>query len=554
MHFFKSSFLLIPVLFISLSCKKFAHQKEINKALAVQLEAISDTTNLEPSDKFYQPDLIAQLYTKGGELLSQKWSDRANIDQLLAFLRAVHLEGLNAEDYHLRQIEFLMDRIVDEEYADPNDLANLELLLTDSYLLLASHLGEGKTNAETIDPKWHALSRRGSVDWATFVDSTLKYRAVGEALSSLTPKHKEYENLKKALNKYLTIQESGGWEPFTTSLKKMEKGTSHPDVFELRKRLAITQGDVAFDSINRYLFDEELTAQVKLFQRRNGLTDDGVVSKGTLEILNVSLEERIETIRANLERWRWLSEDLGTRYINVNIANFELQLIEDNQVIFKTEAIVGKPYRETPVFSSRMTYLVFNPDWTVPPTILRNDVIPAVAKDPNYLKQKRMVVLTTSGKPVDPATIDWKSFKGRGFPYMIRQEPGPDNALGLVKFMFPNQHNVYIHDTPSRELFRKTERIFSSGCIRINQPMKLAEILLEKNGGWDAQRINQTVGSKQSRTVNLAEPIPVHLLYLTAWADDQGVVHFRRDVYNRDKVLIEALKKISNIPLLEPTV
>ncbi|TCO06121.1 murein L,D-transpeptidase YcbB/YkuD [Natronoflexus pectinivorans] len=476
-------------------------------------------------------------------MFSPLWRERENIDQLMDFLREVHLEGLNPEDYHMSKLELLMEKIVDSRTPDTEDLAELELLLTDSYLLLASHLGSGKTDSETIDPQWHAIHRNPDVDWVSFVDSTLRHRVVKETLQSLTPSHREYSNLKKALAKYVAIEEKGGWDSFNTSLRKLEKGINHPDVALLRTRLSVTQGDITFDSINENYFDEALHQHVVLFQMRNGLTADGVVGRGTIDALNIPVEERVASIRANLERWRWLSDDLGDRHILVNIANFELLLIENGETIFKTEAIVGRPYRRTPVFSSRMTYLVFNPDWTIPPTILRNDVIPAVINNPNYLNQRRMRVITRSGENVDPSAIDWQRAATSGFPYMIRQDPGPDNALGLVKFMFPNHHNVYIHDTPSRELFRQTERSFSSGCIRINQPMKLAEILLDTNPGWDMQRINQTLAEKRSRTVHLQRPVPVHLLYLTAWADDEGIVYFRRDIYNRDEPLLIALRQ-----------
>ncbi|ASB47679.1 L,D-transpeptidase family protein [Alkalitalea saponilacus] len=535
--------LLALILFFSAGCKQQSQRRELARILSERIELIADSANIELLDVYYQPDLISELYRMSGKMFSPLWSDRENIDQLMDFLREVHLEGLNPEDYHLSKLELLMEKIVDSKTPDTEDLAELELLLTDSYLLLASHLGRGKTDSETIDPQWHAIHRNPDVDWVSFVDSTLRYRVVKETLQSLTPGHREYSNLKKALAKYVAIEEKGGWNAFNTSLRKLEKGINHQDVAQLRTRLSVTQVDIPFDSVNENYFDEALHQQVVLFQMRNGLTADGVVGRGTIDALNIPVEERVASIRANLERWRWLSDDLGDRHILVNIANFELLLIENGKTIFKTEAIVGRPYRRTPVFSSRMTYLVFNPDWIIPPTILRNDVIPAVINNPNYLNQRRMRVITRNGENVDPSTIDWQRAASHGFPYMIRQDPGPDNALGLVKFMFPNHHNVYIHDTPSRELFRQTERTFSSGCIRINQPMKLAEILLDTNPGWDMQRINQTLAEKRSRTVHLQRPVPVHLLYLTAWADDEGIVYFRRDIYNRDEPLLTALRQ-----------
>jgi len=231
------------------------------------------------------------------------------------------------------------------------------------------------------------------------------------------------------------------------------------------------------------------------------------------------------------------------RYIMVNIANFELQLIENGITVFSSEAIVGRPFRETPVFSAVMTYMVFNPDWIVPPTILNNDIIPALRNNPSYLAEKNMKILRSDGSEVDPASIDWRSLPVAGFPYRIRQGPGRDNALGRVKFMFPNQYSVYIHDTPSRNLFAHADRSFSSGCIRINKPLELAACLLQHNPLWTPEHIRSIIDQGRETTVRLQSPLRVHLIYLTAWADDEGTVYFRKDIYDRDRRLLAALKQ-----------
>ena len=540
----KLNIIVLAAVIVLTSCsQKHDSEKDISLRISEIIELISDSAATDQIETYYQPDMISELYRKSGKMFSPLWNDRENIDQLTDFIAYVHLEGLNPEDYHISKIQSLKNKIVSGTGPYPEDVAELELLLTDSYLLLASHLGRGKINSVTIDPHWHALNRNPDVNWTEFIENTLKERSVKETLNSLTPKHREYANLKKALERYLRIEDNGGWLPFVTRLRKLEKGMNHPDVAILRQRLSVTQDEIPFDSLNADYFDDLLDQEVLIFQMRNGLKPDGVVGPKTIEALNIPVEERVASIRANLERWRWLSDRLGERYIQVNIANFELQLIENGKTIFQTEAVVGRPYRKTPVFSSRMTYLVFNPDWTIPPNILRNDIIPAVIKDPDYLSQRKMKVIGRDGLEIDPGSIDWKNAASKGFNQIIRQEPGPDNALGLVKFMFPNQHNVYIHDTPSRELFSETERTFSSGCIRINQPMRLAEILLDGNEGWNADRIRRTLDENQTRTVNLRSPVPVHLLYLTAWADDEGTVYFRRDIYNRDEPLLSALRQ-----------
>ncbi|HSL86113.1 MAG TPA: L,D-transpeptidase family protein, partial [Bacteroidales bacterium] len=391
-----------------------------------------------------------------------------------------------------------------------------------------------------------------------FIDSTLQNRSIIESLQNLAPRNREYNNLKKALVQYRRIEEKGGWEPFITVLPKLEKGMHHPDVSLLRYRLAIAQGYVEYQTEEDDLFDLALHEQVMLFQLRNGLEADGVVGKATIGMMNITVEERIALIEANLERWRWVSRDPGERYIRVNIAGFELQAIEKDSVVFSTEAIVGQTKRKTPVLSSIITYMVFNPDWTVPPTILKDDIIPSLLKNQDYLIEKNLKILRTDGTEVDPSTIDWNTIVASGFPYRVYQEPGPGNALGKVKFFFPNQYSVYIHDTPGRNLFGLTDRSLSSGCIRINNPLSLAEWLMKDNPSWTPEEIKNVVDKGKARSVYLANPVPVYILYLTAWAGDDGVPYFRKDIYNLDEPLLTALKqspreRISNSRLITMT-
>jgi len=381
-----------------------------------------------------------------------------------------------------------------------------------------------------------AAKRTPRHDLARFVDSTIVYDRVIESIQSLTPSHREYRNLKKGLAIYRTMGENGGWEPVEINVAKLERGMSHPDVGKLRKRLS------AGEEIDSLLFDYELYGKVVAFQKLHGLTADGIVGKGTVEAFNISVEERIADIEANLERWRWLSDDLGERYIKVNIANFEMQVVENDQPVFICEAIVGRPFRQTPVFSSVMNHLVLAPTWTVPPTILWQDVIPAVKKNPAYLSQKNMQLISRDGSMVNSANVDWKNVSRSNFPYMVRQAPGKDNALGAVKFMFPNQYSVYIHDTPTRNLFVHADRSFSSGCIRISKPLEFAHYLLSDQSSWTSEQINRTIAQGRERTIFLTTPIPVHLLYMTTWAEDDGTVHFRKDIYHRDQPLLSALK------------
>ncbi len=535
--------LIIPIVMLFNLCSRWTFKDELPAKLKIINENIKEGSHLVDGTLIYNPDIINQLYEKSEKNLSATWKSRENIDQMLFVLRNIYREGLHPEDYHLSAIEKQANKIILSTKVEVGDIARLELLLTDAFLQLSLRLAVGNSDAETIDPQWKALRRVIIIDWGKFIDTTLQNHHIIVNLQKLTPRHHEYINLKRALADYRKLEEKGGWGRFNTGSLKLEEGMWHPDIALLRKRLSFTQGYIEDTNDDINLFDQSLYEQVMLFQLRNGLTADGVVGKSTIEAMNIPVEDRIALIEANLERWRWLADDFGERYIKVNIANFDLQIIEKDDVVFKTESIVGIADRKTPVFSSTMTYLILNPDWTVPPTILNTDIIPSVINNPDYLAIKNLKILRVDGSEVDPLSVDWKNIVTNGFPYRMHQEPGAGNALGRVKFMFPNRYSVYIHDTPHRNLFQRTDRSFSSGCIRVNNPLALAAWLMKDNPAWTPAQIKNVIDQGKERIVNLASPIQVHILYLTAWASDDGLVYFRKDIYNRDQPLLAALKQ-----------
>jgi L,D-transpeptidase YcbB len=538
-------YLLIGILSLT-ACFEHKYRKAVAENLHLQIDALQSDSLLIAGEPLFQTDLITEIYRKGGEYLSPKWQKPENIRQLLDAIRGSAADGLQPEDYHLSAIEMLIDSIRADDLSSAAEMAQLEILLTDAFILLSSHLAAGKVDPLSINAQWHAARRALPYAWDAYLDSVLLNGQVAESFETLRPRHAQYQQLKMALRKYRQMAEDGGWTQFETQQKKLEKGMVLPEIAALRERLAITQGPFEPDTENPLLFDQSLHEQVVIFQTRNGLPNDGVIGPRSIQALNLSVADRIATIEANLERWRWVDEDLGEKHIMVNIANFSMKLIENDSVLFETEAIVGKTYRKTPVFSGSMNHVVFNPDWTVPPGILRNDVIPAVLKNRGYLAEKNMQLLGRDGKEIHPASVDWKQISPSNFPYMVRQRPGKDNALGKVKFMFPNTHNVYIHDTPTRNLFSQTDRAFSSGCIRINRPIDFAKMLLEADGSATAAQIDQILARPDTRTIRMKEHLPVHLLYLTAWADESGTAYFRSDVYDRDSALIVALKRRFN--------
>jgi murein L,D-transpeptidase YcbB/YkuD len=313
-----------------------------------------------------------------------------------------------------------------------------------------------------------------------------------------------------------------------------------PRVTAIRRRLVVT-GDMPTMDLDSHAFDDTVESGVKHFQQRHGLTEDGVVGEGTLAELNVPVEARIDQLRVNLERARWVLHDLPEDFVLTDIAGFNVRYFRGGQLVWLTRAQVGKAYRKTPVFRDRIRYIEFNPTWTVPPTILRQDILPKVKKDRGYLEEKNLRVIDREGKAVDAATIDWSRYPAAGFPYLLRQEPGPTNALGRVKFMFPNKHAVYLHDTPHRSEFDRARRAFSSGCIRIEDPFDFAGLLLDDRPEWDTARIEQVIESRKTTRVNLTEPLTVLLLYWTAEVDADRRVVFRSDIYDRDAAVLSAL-------------
>jgi len=328
----------------------------------------------------------------------------------------------------------------------------------------------------------------------------------------------------------------------------LQKGDHSDRIPALRQCLA-ADGLIENQSVkDGTLFDEAIEQAVRKFQRLNGLETDGILGSQTLQALNISAEQRVRQIIVNMERWRWLPQDWGHRYVLVNIAMFNLDVIENEQLVMDMRVIAGRPYRRTPVFSDRVTYLVLNPSWEVPDKIARKDLLPKIKKDPQFLGQQKIKNFKGWGsntREINPDGVDWKAVTASNFKYRFRQEPGPQNALGRIKFMFPNQFDVYLHDTPARNLLGKSRRDFSSGCIRIEKPVEFAEYLLRNHPAWPPEKIRSSLNSSEpvEQTVQIPEPINIHILYWTVWLDHDNLITFSPDIYGRDSALDAALRK-----------
>jgi L,D-transpeptidase YcbB len=478
-------------------------------------------------DRLANPAYVRAIYTANGN--RALWSDAARFASLQKAIAASFDEGLTPADYHATALARLPAGV------------EREFLATDALMLLASHLRFGKVDARGFDPEWNygATRRAMTTPNPAVVAKLLQIETapnVTATLATLAPSQPLYSALRTQLARYRAIAAKGGWAPVGAG-PKLAQGDRAPRVGLLAKRLAAT-GDLTAPRADADAFDAPLKAAVAGFQTRNGLTPDGTVGPGTLAALDVPVSTRIDQMRITLDRARVVMADLPDRFVVVNVAAFEVYLQDDNKTVWRARAMVGKPYRKTPVFRSDIDHLVFNPTWTVPPTILRQDIAPAARRDPNSVTRKGLQVIDRNGKVVSPRSVNWSG----SIPYTLRQPGGPKNALGRVKFMFPNAYAVYLHDTPSKGLFANDARALSSGCVRVERPFELAERLLApQDPSWTAAKIDATVESLQTVTARLARPVPVLLSYWTAWVGSDGAVNFRKDVYSRDPQWLKAL-------------
>lgn len=516
---------------------------ELSSLLRGRIEAVRETgLATAQGDRLLSRTALPRFYEARGFEPAWLGADlTGRLHALEAAIRRSADHGLDPSDYHLDEL-LRLRAVASDGAASSTDLVDLDLLASDAFMVLGSHLLNGRVNPDTIDPEWLANRRNAYMD--EVLAQALTGDRIEDALLGLAPPQPRYARMMEAAIRLREIERAGGWASVPDGAR-LEMGVTDERVTALRSRLRATDDLAGVVPPDVDTFDEGLSEAVRRFQARHGLEVDGVVGPATLAALNVPAGERARQLEINMERWRWLPEDLGGRHIEVNIAGFDVNVVEDGRVVQHHLAIVGREYRQTPMFSASMTYLVLAPYWHVPPNIAAADKLPAIKADPGILAAQRFTVLDlATNEPVDPATIDWQSLTGAELNrrYRLRQDPGPFNALGSMKFMFPNEHNVYLHDTPSRELFSRTSRTFSSGCIRIQNPLELAEYLLADQPGWTTDRIREVVAGGVERTVRLMRPLPVHLLYWTAWSDEDGTMNFRDDIYGRDRAVWQALQ------------
>ncbi|SNR57488.1 L,D-transpeptidase family protein [Hymenobacter mucosus] len=511
---------------------------------------------IEWAKKFYRARDFRLGWFRNHELVPQA-------ETMLGVINKAADEGLDPKEYKTKDFNKLFASLKDAQSDSTKRNAlekEIDVALSGTYFNYASDFYRG-----TVDPRsvksidWNV--KRNKIKLHKALMTILKERESTYGYYDFEPLHPEYDRLKQALADYRILQRNGGW-PVLPAGTRLVPGASSPVVAILRTRLlgasasapatpAATEtpvqpvankpGQPSTATAVTPKYDAELVAAVKAFQQENGLKADGIVAGETLRLLNVSVSQRIDQIILNMERWRWIPKKFEPNYLLVNIPDYTLHVMEDNKEAFNMRVIVGKALNATPVFSDKMEFVVLAPYWNVPFSIIDKELRPKLAADPQgTLDRLDMEVVKGWGAkatPIDPSTVDWANLTNKTWKYTLRRRPGPKNDLGDVKFIFPNSNDIYLHDTPHDELFSQNKRGFSHGCVRVAEPIKLAEYLLRDKPGWDRTAILDTISGRREKYITLPEKLPVYLVYFTTWVDESGKLHFRDDIYGHDKAL-----------------
>ncbi|RLB67584.1 MAG: hypothetical protein DRH08_03300 [Deltaproteobacteria bacterium] len=458
---------------------------------------------------------------------------------ILAVLEDAESHGLDPASYYTKKIHQYWDS------KDAAGLVKLDILLSMGMMRYVADQLEGRIEPREIDPKLFNSARDAEIDWDILKQEAFEAPDMKAFLERQAPPFLQYRELRKKLSEYRQIASKGEW-PIIPEGKTLKPDEEDQRVIIVRQRLAAT-GELSTKNMSSTVFDESLVEDVKRFQDRYNLNSDGVLGKQTLAVLNVSVAERIVQIIINMERYRWLKRFKDDRLVIVNIAGFRALAGKPGKFDLNMRVIVGKTYHATPVFSDSIKYIEFNPFWNLPASIARSSTLPKLKKDPLYLQKNNMRIFQgwdEDAPELDSTTMDWSNISAKDMNrYRVRQDPGPNNALGTLKIMFPNKYSVYLHDTPAHGLFKQDRRAFSHGCIRMSKPAEMAAwVLGGEEKGWNLERIDEIIKSQKRQVVNLEEPMPVYILYRTAFVNSENnMLYFYEDIYGRDKLLAKAL-------------
>lgn len=459
------------------------------------------------------------------------WTDEKKMDELLLAIRSIEADGLNPKNYNLASLERLRPAGIQDQ------AALRDVAFTDAFLELAHDLHQGRLDPVSLFPGDWELSQP-PVDYAGLLTWALHDVGVCETLDLLRPMDDGYEGLKYMLSRFRQIRSSANF-PEITPGPAIEPNSVDDRLVLIRRKLSLL-GLIPAELDNEDVrYDSVLIFAIQRFQRMHGLFPDGTIGPRTQQAMALSADDYIEAISANLERYRWHRSNLLERCIKINIPGADLTVSEGGSTELTMRAIIGRPDRRTPVLSSSLTSITINPYWTIPPTVLKEDVLPAIKADPTYLQRHNIRVIASNGREIHPDSIDWAAVKSGSFPYTLREDPGARNPLGLIKFYFPNKHTVYLHDTNTPSLFGSPERTLSSGCIRIEAPMKLLRMILP-GSGWTEDMVHDQIQLGETKNITLKDPIPIHIVYFTAYVKNNEF-YMLRDPYGYDRVVFDAL-------------
>lgn len=451
------------------------------------------------------------------------WFDSAGLGEqagnFLNLLSSTVEELKDSSLYSKKLAKYYADFTIEGAHMqDSKEILEAELYFTGQFFKYASRVYEG-ADLDATQLGW--FIPRKKIDLTAVLDSVIRTKAKsGQGYSPLNP---QYNQLQAFLPKYYDLQKKVKWDSIPVTKKTFKQGDRDSIIALVKQRLQVMEDMPQTDSASN-IFDSVLTAGVKSFQQRTGLAVDGKISPSFVKELNVPLEQRIQQVMINMERMRWLPSGKDSDYILVNIPEYKLHVFEKGQQAFDMNVIVGKEGNSTVIFNGKLKYVVFAPYWNVPPSIVRNEIVPGMNRNSNYLERQNMEITGKEG----------------GLP-VVRQKPGPKNSLGLVKFLFPNNYNIYLHDTPNRELFERANRSFSHGCIRIAQPAKMAQYLLADQKEWTPEKIDSAMNGSKEKWVTVSNPVSVFICYLTAWVDGNGKLNFRKDIYGHDAKMADKL-------------